>query len=70
VHFSLLLHAAVLQVLIDHLAHGAERGAAIRGECGEVLGHGGSCHVGDDTRSTVRRTSLLHRTAAPLLQKY
>jgi hypothetical protein len=28
-----------------------ERGAAIRGECGEILGHGGSCHVGDDTRS-------------------
>src|SRR5438874_8810900 len=39
----------VRQVLIDRLAHGAERGAAIRGECGEVLGHGGSCHVGDDT---------------------
>jgi hypothetical protein len=29
---------------------GAERGAAIHGECGEVLGHGRSCHVGDDTR--------------------
>jgi hypothetical protein len=46
------LHAlliSVRQVLIDHLAHGADRGAAIRGECGEVLGHGGSCHVGDDT---------------------
>ena len=37
-------------VLIDRLTHGAERGAAIGGECGEVLGHGGSCHVGDDTR--------------------
>jgi hypothetical protein len=47
------LHAlliSVRQVLIDRLAHGAERGAAIRGECGEVLGYGGSCHVGDDTR--------------------
>src|SRR5881227_330735 len=33
------LHAlliSVRHVLIDHLAHGAERGAAIRGECGEV----------------------------------
>jgi len=37
-------------VLIDRLAHGAERGSAIGGEYGEVLGHGGSCHVGDDTR--------------------
>jgi hypothetical protein len=27
-----------------------ERGATIRGQCGEVLGHGGSCHVGDDVR--------------------
>src|SRR5215475_2270656 len=47
------LHAllkSVRQVLIDYLAYGAERGAAIRGECGEVLGHGGSCHIGDDTR--------------------
>ena len=47
------LHAlliSVRQVLIDRLAHGAERGAAIGGECGEVLGHGGSCHVGDDSR--------------------
>ena len=45
-------------VLIDHLAHGAERGAAIRGECGEVLGHGGSCHVGDDTRCGPRVRTL------------
>jgi hypothetical protein len=32
---------SIWQVLINYLAHGAERGAAIRGECGEVLGHGG-----------------------------
>ena len=32
-------------IVIDHLAHGAERGAAIRGECGEVLDHGGSGHA-------------------------
>ncbi len=47
------LHAlliSVREVLIDHLAHGAERCAAIRWECGEVLCHGGSCHVGDDIR--------------------
>src|ERR1700719_1812335 len=45
------LHAfliSVRQILIDRLAHGAERGVAIRGECGEVLGYGGSCHVGDN----------------------
>ena len=39
------LHAlliSVRQVLIDRLADGAERDAAIRGECGEVLGHGGN----------------------------
>src|SRR6476659_6905056 len=56
------LHAlliSVRQVLIDRLAHGAERGAAIRGECGEVLGHGGSCHVGDDTAELCGRTSQL-----------
>ena len=38
------------QVLIDRLAYGAKRGAAVRGECGGVLSYGGSCHVGDDTR--------------------
>src|SRR5437763_3093627 len=46
------LHALLIsgrQVLIERLAHGAERGAAIRGEFGEVLSHGGSCHGGDDT---------------------
>ena len=42
----------------DHLAHGAGRGAAIRGECGEVLGHGGSCYVGDDTRCGSRALTL------------
>ena len=26
----------------------AERGAPMRGECGEALRHGGSRHVGDD----------------------
>ncbi len=46
--YALLI--SVRQVLMDRPAHGAERGAAIRGECGEVLGHGGSCHVGDDIR--------------------
>src|SRR5438874_13782844 len=45
-----MLLISVGQVIIDRLAHGAEGVAAIRRECGEVLGHGGSCHVGDDTR--------------------
>jgi hypothetical protein len=27
-----------------------ERGAAIRGKCGEVSSHGRSCHIGDDIR--------------------
>ena len=48
------LFISVRQVLIDHL----ERGAAIRGECGEVLVHGGSCHVGDDTRYGSRARNL------------
>src|SRR5260370_8381868 len=46
------LHAlliSVWQVLIDRLAHGAERGAAIWGEGGEVLDHGGICNFRDDT---------------------
>ena len=58
---SLLLHVArrgIRQVLIDRLAHGAERGAAIPGECGEVLGHSGSNHVGDDTRCGWRARTL------------
>src|SRR2546421_7309907 len=40
---------------------GAERGAAICGECGEVFGHGGSCHVGDDTRCGSRARTLRQR---------
>ncbi len=35
-------------MLPERIANGAR--AAIRGEGGEVLGHGGSCHVGDDIR--------------------
>src|SRR6476659_4625153 len=55
------LHAlliSVRQIFIDRLSHGGERGAAIRGECGEVWRYGGSCHVGDDSRCLPRTTSL------------
>src|SRR5881227_2732898 len=61
------LHAlliSVRQVSIDRLAHDAERGAAIRGERRDVFGYAGSGHARDDTRRTVRRTSL--RTGPPL----
>ena len=63
------LHAlliSVRQVLIDRLAHRAEHGAAIRGECGEVLGHGGSCHVGDDTRSLEVRAYVFPHLVMPI----
>src|SRR4051812_32626479 len=42
------LHAflvSVRQILIDHLAHGAEHLASIGGKCGEIFGYGRSCHV-------------------------
>ena len=54
--------------MLDDLAHGAERGAAIRRECGEVLGHGESCHVGDDTRCGSWARTLRQRWWQPTLR--
>ena len=46
------------------LAYGTERGAAIRGECGEILGHRGSCHVGDDAREMESRKAKVENGIA------
>src|SRR5947209_16105181 len=39
------------QVLIDHFANRADRGAAIRRKCSKVVGYGRSCHAREGTRS-------------------